>query len=114
MLKGYIEYLKNNPQGYWFKRKPFGWGWTPAKWQGWVVILAYVFVVFVLALQLDDNVSDKVVIYKFFIPMIVATVILLAIAYKTGEKPKWTWGFPKSENHNQASQGGHSDLNQKL
>jgi hypothetical protein len=34
MFKKYIEYLKDNPQGYWFKRKVWGWGWTPVTWQG--------------------------------------------------------------------------------
>ena len=29
MLKQYIAYLKDNPQGYWFKAKLYGWGWVP-------------------------------------------------------------------------------------
>ena len=33
MLRQYIQYLKDNPQGYWFRRKLFGWGWVPVKWQ---------------------------------------------------------------------------------
>ena len=35
LIKKYIAYLRNNPEHYWFKRKPFGWGWTPVTWQGW-------------------------------------------------------------------------------
>ena len=42
MINKYIEYFKNNPEGYWFKRKIYGWGWTPVKWQGWVTILVFV------------------------------------------------------------------------
>jgi hypothetical protein len=29
----------------WFRRKRFGYGWTPANWQGWVVTLAFVLVI---------------------------------------------------------------------
>jgi len=39
MIKEYIAYLKDNPQGYWFKAKLYGWGWDPAIWQGWLVLL---------------------------------------------------------------------------
>jgi len=37
MLKKYIAYLKDNPKRYWFKAKMYGWGWTPVKWQDWLV-----------------------------------------------------------------------------
>jgi hypothetical protein len=30
MFKRQLDYLRNNPQRYWFKRKLYGWGWTPA------------------------------------------------------------------------------------
>ena len=41
-IKKYIEYMRNNPEKNWFKRKLYGWGWTPARWQGGVVIGVYV------------------------------------------------------------------------
>jgi len=34
----YIEYVRDNPRRYWFKRKLFGWGWTPVTRQGWAVV----------------------------------------------------------------------------
>ncbi|HZX50161.1 MAG TPA: hypothetical protein VFE94_03385 [Candidatus Paceibacterota bacterium] len=34
----YIAYAKDNPKGHWFKRKLFGWGWTPVTRQGWAVV----------------------------------------------------------------------------
>jgi hypothetical protein len=33
---------------YWFKRKRYGWGFTPATWQGWAVVLGYLIVVIAL------------------------------------------------------------------
>ncbi len=59
MIKEYIAYLKDNPQGYWFKRKLYGWGWTPAKWQGWVVVLAFVIFLLGSALLLGETPSPE-------------------------------------------------------
>lgn len=33
---------KNIQKKLWFKRKTYGWGWTPVAWQGWLVIVLYV------------------------------------------------------------------------
>lgn len=33
MFKNYLDYIRDNPHGYWFKRKLYGWGWTPVTWQ---------------------------------------------------------------------------------
>ncbi len=32
----------------WFKRKTYGWGWTPVSWQGWLVTLGLVVVITVI------------------------------------------------------------------
>ncbi len=45
MLQKYLSYLRDNPQKLWFKRKLYGWGWTPATWQGWFVTLSYIVLV---------------------------------------------------------------------
>ncbi len=98
IFKKYINYLKDNPQGFWFKRKLFGWGWTPAKWQGWCIILAYIVLILALVLSKEkdipgnpDSGSNFLI---FALPVIVLTVLLIIVAYKKGEKPKWQWGFP--------------------
>ena len=39
MIKECIAYLKDNPRGYWFKAKLYGWGWVPVKWQGWLGVV---------------------------------------------------------------------------
>ena len=95
MLKKYIEYLKDNPEGYWFKRKLFGWGWTPVKWQGVAVILF--FVVFILWSGLElKSVGEPTnnMLFWFFVRLALAIIILITICYKKGEKPKWQWGVP--------------------
>lgn len=98
MFKEYIAYLKNNPEGYWFKRKIFGWGWTPVKWQGWAVIIVYIGALVALSLTIDENSPRREVMFMFVLPLVLLTVALIRICYKKGEKPKWTWGVPKEEN----------------
>lgn len=99
MFEGYDKYLKDNPKGYWFKAKLYGWGWVPVKWQGWVVILVYMVAVFSLALTVDENSSGKEMVFTFFLPLAILTLTLLRICYKKGEKPKWQWGLPEKYKH---------------
>jgi len=96
-FKRYIEYLKDNPKGYWFKARLFGWGWTPALPQGWLVILVYVLALLFLAFTIDDNSSDREVMFTFLLPLALLTATLIRICYKKGEKPHWNWGFPKKK-----------------
>jgi len=83
MIKKYIDYLKDNPQGYWFKARLYGWGWIPMKWQGWVVVAC-----FVVVLLLNGF---------YFGVLLVSITILFSICYKKGEKPRWQWGPPKDK-----------------
>jgi uncharacterized membrane protein YhaH (DUF805 family) len=76
----------------WFKRKTYGWGWTPCSWQGWAATLAYVALLglFVSWLTPSDTLSQ--VVRKFILPMSIITLIFIELAYKKGESPKWQWG----------------------
>lgn len=52
MFKKYRDYINDNPKGYWFKSKPFGWGWTPVTWQGWLIMVLYIaLIVFLISLR---------------------------------------------------------------
>lgn len=99
MIREYIAYIKDNPQGYWFKRKLYGWGWTPAAWQGWCVMLLYIALILGLVFTREDAVpgdpDSGSNFLTFALPIIVLTVLLLIITYKKGEKPRWQWGMPK-------------------
>ncbi len=59
MFKTYLDYIRDNPHGYWFKRKPFGWGWTPVKWQGWLVILVYIVPIMILAFNREKTIPGN-------------------------------------------------------
>lgn len=96
MIKGYSAYLKDNPKGYWFKARLFGWGWTPAKWQGWLVLILFLMYVFLISagISMDQLESDAVVPFSYYVKLWGAIVVLIVICYWKGEKPKWQWGIP--------------------
>ncbi len=75
----YLDYLKDNPKGYWFKRKLYGWGWTPARWQGWVTLLVYIFALIFFALTLDEESSRKEIAFTFILPVILLTITFFKI-----------------------------------
>ncbi|MDO8564383.1 MAG: hypothetical protein Q7R88_00100 [bacterium] len=98
MLKRYLEYFKDNPEGYWFKRKLYGWGWMPVRWQGWAVLVIFAVLFTLNVLRLDagsHSVSDARVM--FAPSTVILVLILIGICWKTGEKPKWQWGLPKKD-----------------
>lgn len=95
IISKYIAYLKDNPKGYWFKRKLYGWGWTPATWQGWLITLIYIVLILSFALTLDENSSDREAAFTFLLPLILLTTTFIYIAYKKGERPRWQWGEKK-------------------
>ena len=96
MLKEYIAYLKDNPQGYWFKAKLYGWGWTPARWQGWLVSITFIILIVFNFFRIDTashSASDTLI--NFFPQTLFFVLLLIFICWKTGEKPHWQWGLPK-------------------
>lgn len=103
LIKRYIEYLKNNPERYWFKRKLFGWGWVPATIEGWLVILAFLAFLawdFKRIDALSHSASDT--LRPFSMQLVIAVIALIAMCYYKGEKPRWQWGFPKKEDVSQS------------
>jgi polyferredoxin len=90
------EYLKERKK-FWFKRKRYGWGWYPATWQGWVVVLVWVFI-FTLIL---DKFSRDADLPRLLISFAIITFALIFLSYKKGEKPKWQWGEKENEKNSE-------------
>ena len=93
-------------QKMWFKAKEYGWGWQPASWQGWLVLLVYLVLVIGMAVKvfgplsgsngvLPPNFTASVIGFVVF--DMVATIMLIVTCYKTGEKPTWRWGNKNNE-----------------
>ena len=99
IITQYREYLRDNPKGYWFKRKLFGWGWVPALWQGWAVIGLFVLYIAWVATGFANDADAGVVsneeVTTFIIKIAIGVAVLLYVCYRKGEKPTWQWGVHK-------------------
>lgn len=96
MIKEFIDYVKDNPKGYWFKAKWYGWGWVPVTWQGLAVIVIYLVIItapgIIFAKEIESSRGYSI---AFFFFAAVSTVILLWICLAKGERPQWNWGNPR-------------------
>jgi hypothetical protein len=90
----YINYLKDNPEGHWFKRKLYGYGWTPARKEGWLTLAIYLVLVFGIIIFSNSN-KDLMTATNIVSLVTVVTLIFLLICFKTGESLKWQWGKDK-------------------
>ncbi len=75
----------------WFRAKLYGYGWTPASWQGWLVLAIYLGGVIGLSVFMDSLLTFWQVL-AIVVSFIVQTVLLLIICVLTGERARWRWG----------------------
>ena len=80
----------------WFKARSYGWGWTPASAEGWIVMAVFLAVVIGSVLYLVHRLRSGAdvgsTIAVFVIWNIVLVALLFAIAWAKGEPPRWRWG----------------------
>lgn len=76
----------------WFPAKRYGWGWgPPVKWQGWVVLGAFVAAIAITAVRFPPHEEPLV-----FAAVVAASAIALTlVCWWKGEKPRWRWGDDK-------------------
>ncbi len=81
--------MRDTAKQYWFKRKQWGWGWTPVTWQGWGVTMVYIIVVVSLVLTREEtipgNPDSGSNLLVMGLPITLLTALLIFIAYKKGE-----------------------------
>lgn len=96
MIQEYIDYVKDNPKGLWFKAKLYGWGWTPVTWQGWLILLVYIALILALVTSREEYIPGNEMsgsnFLVFALPIILLTIVFVIILYKKGERPRWQWG----------------------
>jgi len=94
--KAYIAYIKDNPNRYWFKRKLYGWGWTPATIEGWLTLVVFLVLVVFLAWRAENIILVGMdVFWQLVLPLVASVTALIFICYKTGEAPRWQWHIPE-------------------
>jgi hypothetical protein len=74
--------------GIWFPAKRYGWGWgPPVAWQGWVVLAAWIALLFAGLLWFAPMGAVAHALYT-----LVMVALLTAVCYVKGEPPRWRWG----------------------
>ncbi len=87
--------MNKNPK-YWFKRRRYGYGWIPVRWQGWAVLAGYLLAVVGAASAFSDPDGDEM--WLFLLVMLLATVGLISISFAKGPRPRWRWGARPTDN----------------
>lgn len=109
-IKEIIEYAKDNPDGYWFKAKLYGYGWMPVTREGWfVTLLAMVLIVGNTIRFEQGGYDDAEVLLQLLVPTFIIVVILIFICIRTGEKPHWNWGPPKRKKKEKEERGSQPE-----
>lgn len=88
----------------WFKRRRYGYGFTPVTKEGWIIVLGYLTFVLISAGIITyrdmNNLVTNLDIAIYLTIIFVLTAILIVISYKKGPTPRWRWG--KSEDDDPA------------
>ena len=85
----------------WFKRKLYGWGWTPSSWQGWVSLIVYVVLISLIVMSREEYIPGNDMsgsnFLTFALPIFLLTTFFIILLFKKGEKPRWQWGKNKED-----------------
>ncbi len=89
--------LKDKPQELWFKNKRWGYGWSPNTKNGWIVTIAYLAVIYVLAEVFASQGEELDLMFSLLIgfAVVVTTLVLFFVSLRHAPKPKWQWGENK-------------------
>ncbi|MBC7712363.1 MAG: VOC family protein [Rhizobacter sp.] len=82
----------------WFRRKTYGWGWTPITWEGWLVTLIVLVIPICIRLTAKALQFEKSTQYFYTwasVPILLMALIL--VCFRWGEKPKWQWGIKRTK-----------------
>jgi catechol 2,3-dioxygenase-like lactoylglutathione lyase family enzyme len=82
----------------WFRRKTYGWGWTPITWEGWAISIGAIALPLLIRLVTKLIGLEKPAQYFYTyssIPLIFMGLTLICFRY--GEKPRWQWGIKRTK-----------------
>lgn len=84
----------------WFKRRRYGWGWTPTTWQGWLVVTTALLIM-IADVVFATSIGERPTAWQvtlFLAILAIAVVGLVAVGYRRGPKPKWRSGSRPDDN----------------
>ncbi len=97
----YTEYMEQSKK-LWFKRKRYGWGWTPVTWQGWLSVIVFVVLIAWNASRANDaSFSNGDALLSIVPQTFFLLLALLGLTYWKGEKPRWSWGKSTEKTNNE-------------
>jgi len=80
----------------WFRTRTYGWGWTPATAEGWLVFAVFVAGVIVNVVIFEyrkrGGGDARSATISFLVWLAVLVAALVTICWATGERPRWHWG----------------------
>lgn len=87
---------KQHKTDLWFRNKEYGWGWTPATWQGWTTLLFYfgvlVYASWVFLPHTRTEALEPKQLLAWLSAVLLVIINLMAIAWLKGERPQWHLG----------------------
>ena len=94
--------MKQAESKYWFKRRRYGYGYTPVAWQGWLSVAGAVGVMISSAfiiLPSDSQTPSPSQALSFIAVIAVILVVLIKTTYAKGPIPaRWRWGKKPEDN----------------
>lgn len=76
---------------YWFKRRRYGWGYTPVAWQGWLAVVLLLVLTLAPTLWIGDAMSGWVIV-GWLAWIVVVLAGFVALTFRTGPPARWRWG----------------------
>lgn len=92
--------MTTDKKDYLMKRRRYGWGWTPVKWQGWLLIgmqLAIIFVA-ITFLPTKSVQPTPTELLAFFAIVVFAIATIILISFINSPAPAWRWGKKPGDN----------------
>lgn len=87
--------MKQTPKKYWFKRRRYGYGWTPVSWQGWLTVVFFVGATIALAFVVlpskpQQPTSAELTVFLGGLALYIGAMVIVAVT--EGPNPRWRWG----------------------
>ena len=75
---------------YWYKRRRYGYGFTPTSWQGWLMLGLMVLMLVIPAFFLGKSNTEIVIGYLIYVVVVLGGS--LYVIFSKSPTPKWRWG----------------------